>query len=30
MVDGSVHVIEPGIDMDVWTNMGTRDGMPKQ
>lgn len=29
MVDGSVQVIDSGIDPDVWTNMGTRDGPPK-
>ena len=29
MVDGSVQAIASDIDMDVWTNMGTRDGMPK-
>jgi prepilin-type N-terminal cleavage/methylation domain-containing protein/prepilin-type processing-associated H-X9-DG protein len=28
MVDGSVHQVEPDIDPDVWTDMGTRAGMP--
>jgi prepilin-type processing-associated H-X9-DG protein len=28
MVDGSVQSVSPDIDMDVWTDMGTRDGMP--
>jgi len=30
MVDGSVHTIDTDIDMDVWTDMGTRDGLPKK
>jgi prepilin-type N-terminal cleavage/methylation domain-containing protein/prepilin-type processing-associated H-X9-DG protein len=29
MVDGSVQSISHDIDADVWTDMGTRDGMPK-
>jgi len=28
MVDGSVQSVANDIDMDVWTDMGTRDGMP--
>ncbi len=28
MVDGSVQTVANDIDMDVWTDMGTRDGMP--
>jgi prepilin-type N-terminal cleavage/methylation domain-containing protein len=30
MTDGSVQIVESGVDPDVWNNMGTRDGMPKQ
>jgi prepilin-type processing-associated H-X9-DG protein len=30
MVDGSVQTISSDIDRDVWTNMGPRDGLPKQ
>jgi prepilin-type N-terminal cleavage/methylation domain-containing protein len=30
MLDGSVLTIESGVDMDVWTDMGTREGLPKQ
>jgi prepilin-type N-terminal cleavage/methylation domain-containing protein/prepilin-type processing-associated H-X9-DG protein len=29
MVDGSVQSVANDIDMDVWTDMGTRDGLPK-
>jgi prepilin-type N-terminal cleavage/methylation domain-containing protein len=29
MVDGSVQSVANDIDMDIWTDMGTRDGMPK-
>jgi len=29
MVDGSVQSIADDIDVDIWTDMGTRDGMPK-
>jgi hypothetical protein len=29
MVDGSVQLVESGIDVDVWTNLGTRDGPAK-
>ena len=29
MVDGSVQSVGADVDMDVWTNMGTRDGLPK-
>jgi prepilin-type N-terminal cleavage/methylation domain-containing protein/prepilin-type processing-associated H-X9-DG protein len=29
MVDGSVQSISSDIDVDLWTNMGTRDGPPK-
>jgi prepilin-type N-terminal cleavage/methylation domain-containing protein/prepilin-type processing-associated H-X9-DG protein len=28
MVDGSVQSVTSDIDMDIWTDMGTRDGMP--
>jgi len=28
MVDGSVQTVANDIDMDIWTDMGTRDGMP--
>jgi prepilin-type processing-associated H-X9-DG protein len=28
MVDGSVQSVNVDIDMDVWTDMGTRDGLP--
>jgi prepilin-type N-terminal cleavage/methylation domain-containing protein/prepilin-type processing-associated H-X9-DG protein len=28
MVDGSVQSVSNDIDMDIWTDMGTRDGMP--
>jgi hypothetical protein len=28
MVDGSVQTVAVDIDMDVWTDMGTRDGLP--
>ena len=28
MVDGSVQSVATDIDMDIWTDMGTRDGMP--
>jgi prepilin-type N-terminal cleavage/methylation domain-containing protein/prepilin-type processing-associated H-X9-DG protein len=28
MVDGSVQTVSNDIDMDIWTDMGTRDGMP--
>jgi prepilin-type processing-associated H-X9-DG protein len=28
MVDGSVHSVSSDIDMDLWTDMGTRNGMP--
>jgi prepilin-type processing-associated H-X9-DG protein len=28
MVDGSVDAVSADIDMDVWTEMGTRDGLP--
>ena len=28
MVDGSVQSVANDIDMDIWTDMGTRDGMP--
>jgi prepilin-type N-terminal cleavage/methylation domain-containing protein/prepilin-type processing-associated H-X9-DG protein len=28
MVDGSVHTIADDIDPDVWTDMGTRNGLP--
>jgi prepilin-type N-terminal cleavage/methylation domain-containing protein/prepilin-type processing-associated H-X9-DG protein len=28
MLDGSVQSVSSDIDMDVWTDMGTRDGMP--
>jgi prepilin-type N-terminal cleavage/methylation domain-containing protein len=30
MVDGSVHTVAADIDPDVWTDMGTRDGLPKK
>lgn len=30
MVDGSVQTVSSDIDLDIWNNMGTRDGMPKQ
>lgn len=30
MVDGSVQTIDDSVDVEVWTNMGTRDGPPKQ
>jgi prepilin-type N-terminal cleavage/methylation domain-containing protein len=30
MIDGSVNNVTPDIDMDVWTDMGTRAGMPKK
>jgi len=30
MVDGSVQVVDASIDPTVWTEMGTRDGLPKQ
>jgi prepilin-type N-terminal cleavage/methylation domain-containing protein/prepilin-type processing-associated H-X9-DG protein len=30
MVDGSVQSVEVDIDMDVWTDMGTRAGPPKK
>jgi prepilin-type N-terminal cleavage/methylation domain-containing protein/prepilin-type processing-associated H-X9-DG protein len=29
MVDGSVQTVSDDIDPDVWTDMGTRNGMPK-
>jgi prepilin-type N-terminal cleavage/methylation domain-containing protein/prepilin-type processing-associated H-X9-DG protein len=29
MLDGSVQTISSDVDVDVWTNMGTRDGPPK-
>jgi hypothetical protein len=29
MVDGSVQAVSNDVDVDVWTDMGTRDGMPK-
>jgi prepilin-type processing-associated H-X9-DG protein len=29
MLDGSVQTVDSAVDMDVWTNMGTRDGLPK-
>jgi prepilin-type processing-associated H-X9-DG protein len=29
MVDGSVHTIASDIDVDAWTEMGTRAGLPK-
>lgn len=29
MVDGSVQSVASDIDMDVWTDMGTREGLPK-
>jgi prepilin-type processing-associated H-X9-DG protein len=29
MVDGSVQTIASDIDMDIWTDMGTRKGLPK-
>jgi prepilin-type processing-associated H-X9-DG protein len=28
MVDGSVQSVENEIDMDIWTDMGTRNGLP--
>ena len=28
MVDGSVQTVSSDVDMDVWTDMGTRDGLP--
>ena len=28
MVDGSVQTVANDVDMDVWTDMGTRDGLP--
>ena len=28
MVDGSVHTVASDIDLDVWTDMGTRNGLP--
>ena len=28
MVDGSVQSVASDVDMDIWTDMGTRDGMP--
>jgi hypothetical protein len=28
LVDGSVQTVENGIDADIWTEMGTRDGLP--
>jgi prepilin-type N-terminal cleavage/methylation domain-containing protein/prepilin-type processing-associated H-X9-DG protein len=28
MVDGSVQSVSDDVDMDIWTDMGTRDGMP--
>jgi prepilin-type processing-associated H-X9-DG protein len=30
MVDGSVQSVATDIDMDIWTDMGTRDGMPNK
>ncbi len=30
MVDGSVQSVTNDVDMDVWTDMGTRAGLPKQ
>jgi prepilin-type N-terminal cleavage/methylation domain-containing protein/prepilin-type processing-associated H-X9-DG protein len=30
MVDGSVQLINSEIEADLWTNMGTRDGLPKR
>jgi prepilin-type processing-associated H-X9-DG protein len=30
MVDGSVQSASDDVDMDVWTDMGTRDGLPKK
>jgi prepilin-type N-terminal cleavage/methylation domain-containing protein/prepilin-type processing-associated H-X9-DG protein len=30
MLDGSVQVVSSSIDQNVWTDMGTRDGLPKQ
>jgi prepilin-type processing-associated H-X9-DG protein len=28
MCDGSVQSISPDVDVDVWLEMGTRDGLP--
>ena len=30
MVDGSVQSISDDVDVDVWTDMGTRNGLPKK
>jgi len=30
MLDGSVQMVSSGIDPTIWTDMGTRDGLPKQ
>jgi prepilin-type N-terminal cleavage/methylation domain-containing protein/prepilin-type processing-associated H-X9-DG protein len=30
MVDGSVQIVDSSVDPELWTNMGTRDGLPKQ
>jgi prepilin-type processing-associated H-X9-DG protein len=30
MLDGSVQVVSSSIDQDIWTDMGTREGLPKQ
>jgi prepilin-type N-terminal cleavage/methylation domain-containing protein/prepilin-type processing-associated H-X9-DG protein len=30
MLDGSVQIVSSSIDPTVWTEMGTRDGLPKQ
>jgi prepilin-type N-terminal cleavage/methylation domain-containing protein/prepilin-type processing-associated H-X9-DG protein len=30
MLDGSVQAVDSDVDMDVWTDMGTRAGLPKK